>query len=75
MTTIEKHALGEVISSHFDPGIVVGAYFASFTGCLLTIELLHRRGTSLGSLRSWIETIECALAMGVVGIWCMHFIG
>ncbi|OQN99051.1 hypothetical protein B0A48_14912 [Cryoendolithus antarcticus] len=75
MTTIETHALGEIISSHFNPGIVVGAYFASFTGCLLTIELLHRRGTSLGSLRSWIETVECALAMGVVGIWCMHFIG
>jgi len=44
---------GDVVPSHFNPAIVVGSYFASFSGCLLTIELLHRRGTALGSWRSW----------------------
>ncbi|KAK3654545.1 hypothetical protein LTR56_003191 [Elasticomyces elasticus] len=66
---------GEVVPSHFSPGIVAASYFASLCGCLLTIELLHRRGTALGNLRSWLETLGCATSMGLVGIWCMHFIG
>ncbi|KAK3074721.1 hypothetical protein LTR53_002596 [Teratosphaeriaceae sp. CCFEE 6253] len=69
------HLVGETVPSHFNPGIVAGSYFASLCGCLLTIELLHRRGTALGNLRSWFETLGCAIAMGLVGIWCMHFIG
>lgn len=40
-------------ASHFDAGIVAASYFASLCGCLLTIEMLHRRGTALGNLRSW----------------------
>ena len=24
---------------------------------------------------SRVENIICAVAMGVVGIWCMHFVG
>ena len=44
---------GDVVPSFFNPVIVAGSYFASFSGCLLTIELLHRRGTALGSWRSW----------------------
>jgi hypothetical protein len=44
---------GDVVPSFFNPAIVAGSYFASFSGCLLTIELLHRRGTALGSWRSW----------------------
>ena len=43
---------GDIIPSHFDPRIVAGAYIASLTGCYLTIELLHRRGTGLSNLRS-----------------------
>ncbi|WPH02043.1 Hypothetical protein R9X50_00489800 [Acrodontium crateriforme] len=66
---------GSLVSSHFNAAIVAASYFASFCGCLLTIEMLHRRGTALGNLRSWLETLACATAMGLVGIWCMHFIG
>ncbi|KAI7567699.1 hypothetical protein KC319_g20380, partial [Hortaea werneckii] len=61
--------------SHFDAGIVAASYFASLCGCLLTIEMLNRRGTALGNVRSWLETLGCATSMGLVGIWCMHFIG
>jgi len=44
---------GTPVGSHFEPGIVAASYFASLTGCLLTIEMLHRRGTALGNWRSW----------------------
>lgn len=46
-------APGTILGSTFDHGIVAGSYFASLAGCILTIEILHRRGTALGSLRSW----------------------
>lgn len=70
-----EYTRGQTIHSHFNPGIVAASYFASLCGCLLTIELLHRRGTALGNWRSWLETLGCATSMGLVGIWCMHFIG
>ncbi|EMC97581.1 hypothetical protein BAUCODRAFT_122015 [Baudoinia panamericana UAMH 10762] len=63
------------IESHFNPAIVAASYFASLCGCLLTIEMLNRRGTALGNLRSWLESLGCAISLGLVGIWCMHFIG
>ncbi|KXT07021.1 hypothetical protein AC578_7125 [Pseudocercospora eumusae] len=66
---------GSIVPSTFDPGIVAASYFASLTGCLLTIEILHRRGTAFGNFRSWAETVACATSMGLVGIWSMHFIG
>ena len=69
------YEIGSTVPSHFEPGIVAASYFASLCGCLLTIEMLHRRGTALGNLRSWFETLGCAISMGLVGIWCMHFIG
>ncbi|KAI6854615.1 hypothetical protein KC323_g8702 [Hortaea werneckii] len=61
--------------SHFNAGIVVASYCASLCGCLLTIEMLHRRGTALNNPQSWLETLGCAISLGLVGIWCMHFIG
>ncbi|KAI7519182.1 hypothetical protein KC331_g20823, partial [Hortaea werneckii] len=70
-----KDGLNIVQPSHFDAGIVAASYFASLCGCLLTIEMLNRRGTALGNVRSWLETLGCATSMGLVGIWCMHFIG
>ncbi|EME44484.1 hypothetical protein DOTSEDRAFT_88624 [Dothistroma septosporum NZE10] len=70
-----RYGIGDAIPSSFDPGIVAGSYFASLCGCLLTVEILHRRGTALLNWRSWLETLACAISMGLVGIWCMHFIG
>ncbi|KAK0901885.1 hypothetical protein LTR57_019945 [Friedmanniomyces endolithicus] len=75
MSSSSLYGEGDLVLSHFNPGIVAASYLASLCGCLLTIELLHRRGTALGNLRSWLETLGCATAMGLVGIWCMHFIG
>ncbi|KAF2863931.1 hypothetical protein K470DRAFT_239807 [Piedraia hortae CBS 480.64] len=66
-----------IIQGHFEVSLVAAAYLGSLSGCLLTIELLHRRGTGLGNWRSWLvlETVSCATCMALVGIWCMHFIG
>ncbi|QIW96988.1 hypothetical protein AMS68_002506 [Peltaster fructicola] len=69
------YAVGDFVPSHFNASIVVASYFASLCGCVLTIELLHRRGTALGNVRSWLENLYCAVAFGVMGIWCMHYIG
>lgn len=44
---------GTPVVSHFQPWLVAVSYLSSLCGCLLTIELLHRRGTALGNLRSW----------------------
>ncbi|GAB7342003.1 hypothetical protein MBLNU457_g0295t1 [Dothideomycetes sp. NU457] len=65
---------GEVVPWHFAPGPIVGSYFASLTGTILCVELLHRK--RLGkSIASRIQLLLCALSMGLIGIWCMHFIG
>lgn len=57
MTT--AYAVGTVVPSRFDGGLVAASYFASLCGCLVTIEILHRRGTALKSWRSWyVETGE-----------------
>lgn len=45
--------IGDVVPSHFNPSIVTASYFASLCGCLLTVELLHRRGTGVSNWRSW----------------------
>lgn len=34
---------GDIVPWHFLPGIVVASFFASLTGTLLTVELLHRK--------------------------------
>ena len=44
---------GEVVPSHFNPGVVAASYFVSFSGCYLTVELLNRRGSGLGTVLSW----------------------
>jgi hypothetical protein len=46
-------ALHTVVPSSFNPGIVAASYFASLCGAILTVELLNRRATALGNLRSW----------------------
>ncbi|KAF2480066.1 hypothetical protein BDY17DRAFT_327049 [Neohortaea acidophila] len=70
-----EYKIGDVVPSHFEPGIVAGAYIASICGCLLTVEWLHRRVTGLQNIRSWLDTFACATALGVGGVWAMHFIG
>lgn len=69
------HLLGSFVPSHFNAGLVATSWIASLVGCYLTVELLNRRGTALSSFRSWAETLACATSMGLIGIWCMHFIG
>lgn len=49
---------GSIPHSHFQVGFVAASYFASLCGCLLTIEMLHRRGTALGNLRSWYVRVQ-----------------
>ncbi|CAK4034166.1 hypothetical protein DOTSEDRAFT_88624 [Lecanosticta acicola] len=66
---------GDTLGARFNYGLVAASYLASLCGCQLTVEILHRRSTALGSWRSWMETISCAVSMGLVGVWCMHFIG
>lgn len=34
---------GDIVPWHFMPGIIVASFFASLTGTLLTVELLHRK--------------------------------
>lgn len=67
--------LGDAVPWHFLPAIVAASYFASLCGTVLTVEILHRRGTGVRNWRSWLETLSCAVSMGLIGIWCMHFIG
>lgn len=34
---------GDIVPWHFVPGIIVASFFASLSGTLLTVELLHRK--------------------------------
>lgn len=59
---------------HFSPGLIVGSFFASLTGTVLCVELLHRKRLGKSGIAR-IQLLLCAIAMGLIGIWCMHFIG
>lgn len=72
--TDDQYQVGDIIPWHFSPGLVVASFFASLVGTTLTVELLHRK--KLGkSWKSRLQLLSCAGAMGLIGIWCMHFIG
>ncbi|KAF2223549.1 hypothetical protein BDZ85DRAFT_111070 [Elsinoe ampelina] len=74
MDATSPYVVGEIIPWHFEPGIVVGSFFASLIGSVLTVELLHRK--RLG--KNWMSRLQlllCAISMGLIAIWCMHFIG
>ncbi|KAE8146401.1 hypothetical protein BDV25DRAFT_51582 [Aspergillus avenaceus] len=55
-------------------GYIFLSYVVSVMGCSTTLELLHRR-TSRSGLYNWYLLLTSSIAMGGVGIWCMHFIG
>ncbi|GAB7355008.1 hypothetical protein MBLNU459_g5616t1 [Dothideomycetes sp. NU459] len=65
---------GDIVPWHFVPGIIVASFFASLTGTLLTVELLHRKRVG-NSFVSRLHMFTCAVSMSLIGIWCMHFIG
>ncbi|KEQ87756.1 hypothetical protein M438DRAFT_312624 [Aureobasidium pullulans EXF-150] len=68
------YATGDTVPWHFIPSIIVASFFASLSGTLLTVELLQRK--RLGkSLMSRVHLFACSVSMGLIGIWCMHFIG
>ncbi|PNS14019.1 hypothetical protein CAC42_6532 [Sphaceloma murrayae] len=73
-TDQENYVAGDIVPWHFSPGLVVASFFASLIGTILTVELLHRK--RLG--KNWMSRFQlllCAISMGLIGIWCMHFIG
>ena len=53
VSTTSPYSIGDAVPSRFEPSIVAASYFASLCGCALTIELLHRRGSGISTLRSW----------------------
>ena len=69
-----SYAVGDIVPWHFVPGIVVASFFASLVGTFLCVEVLHRK--RLGKhFVARLQLLSCAIAMGLIGIWCMHFIG
>ncbi|OJD33619.1 mhyt domain signaling protein [Diplodia corticola] len=69
-----SYMIGEMVPFHVDPWIIVASWFVSFVGSTATVELLHRRGSGQG-WRNWLQLGACSVSFGVVGIWCMHFVG
>ncbi|OMP85427.1 hypothetical protein BK809_0004097 [Diplodia seriata] len=69
-----SYMLGDMVPFHVDPWIIVASWFVSFVGSTATVELLHRRGSGQG-WRNWLQLGACSVSFGVVGIWCMHFVG
>ncbi|KAK7555760.1 hypothetical protein IWX49DRAFT_82257 [Phyllosticta citricarpa] len=69
-----KYHIGQRVPFHCDPGIIVASYLVSFIGAVATVELLHRRKSGQG-WRNWLQLGACSISFGVVGIWCMHFVG
>ncbi|EKG21424.1 hypothetical protein MPH_01222 [Macrophomina phaseolina MS6] len=69
-----RYRVGEMVPFHVDPWIIVASWFVSFIGSTATVELLHRRRSGQG-WRNWLQLGACSVSFGVVGIWCMHFVG
>lgn len=71
---MDKFVKGDLVPSSFDTGIVAASYFASLCGCLLTVELLHRRGTALKSWRSWyaIPCLFQGISNALLGVRLLH---
>ncbi|KAI9664581.1 MAG: hypothetical protein M1821_006027 [Bathelium mastoideum] len=71
----KTYELGDVVPFHLIPWIVVLSFVASLIGTLTTVELLHRRITTGKRWLSMLQLFACSISMGLVGIWCMHFVG
>ncbi|EOD51518.1 putative mhyt domain signaling protein [Neofusicoccum parvum UCRNP2] len=69
-----KYRVGDSVPFHVVPGIIVASWFVSFIGSIATVELLHRRRSGQGWI-NWLQLGACSVSFGVVGIWCMHFVG
>ncbi|KAF7596345.1 hypothetical protein BBP40_002089 [Aspergillus hancockii] len=65
---------GVPIGVSYLAGFIFLSYVVSMMGCTTTLELLHRR-TARAGLYNWYLLLTSSIAMGGVGIWCMHFIG
>ncbi|KAL1957888.1 hypothetical protein VTO42DRAFT_5453 [Malbranchea cinnamomea] len=58
----------------FNAGFVFLSYVISTAGCATCLELLHRRTARFG-LYNWFLLVTAAIALGGIGMWCMHVIG
>jgi NO-binding membrane sensor protein with MHYT domain len=69
-----QYEAGKIVSLSLLPGYVVLSFLISYVGAWTTLELINRRTSSKG-LYNWSLLAGAAVAMGGIGIWCMHFIG
>ena len=50
---------GDIVPWHFMPGIIVASFFASLTGTLLTVELLHRKRLGKSIISRFVLKVDC----------------
>ncbi|KAF5859996.1 hypothetical protein ETB97_002135 [Aspergillus alliaceus] len=74
MPNADAHTDGAPVGVSYLAGFIFLSYVVSMMGCTTTLELLHRR-TARAGLYNWYLLLTSSVAMGGVGIWCMHFIG
>lgn len=83
-----QYRVGDVVSYHYNPLIVVASCVVALIGSATTVELLHRKR---GTRQTWINwygallrstsnqrrlnQLAIAVALGLVAIWCMHYVG
>ncbi|KAF2142429.1 uncharacterized protein K452DRAFT_226953 [Aplosporella prunicola CBS 121167] len=64
---------GEVVDYHVVWWIVFCSFLTSLIGDVATVEILHRRRGH--GWRNFLTLLAPAVSFGLVGIWCMHFVG
>ncbi|KAF2665308.1 hypothetical protein BT63DRAFT_61459 [Microthyrium microscopicum] len=68
------YAKGDIVPYHFSPQIIVASVIPAILGAFTAVELLHRKSRQKGWV-NWLYQLGIAVSMGLVAIWCMHFVG
>ncbi|KAF2083843.1 hypothetical protein K490DRAFT_50619, partial [Saccharata proteae CBS 121410] len=68
------YSIGDHVPFHCLWYVILASYITSLIGAITTVELLHRRRSGHG-WRGWLHLGACSISFGLVGIWCMHFVG
>jgi NO-binding membrane sensor protein with MHYT domain len=81
--------IGDVVPYHFNVPIVVASCLVALLGSITTVELLHRKRGTRGWINWYdmpllfntcsnsfrINQLGISVSLGLVAIWCMHFVG
>jgi len=73
LRTLAAPRAPDFVSVSYKPEYVVASYIIACVGSGTALQVMKQR-TGFKGLRNWLLLVGGSISLGVVGIWCMHFI-